>query len=564
MKPLNFLANAVRAPEIVAILVRWGFEDLLLQVDTPQFLLRNLVRKKVAHLSTFERMRNACEELGPIFVKFGQILSTRPDRLPEPLVNELKRLRSHVEAQEFERIEPVLLKELGFPVDEVFEAFDREPKAAGSLGQVYKARLPGAGPDQFVSVKVQRADIQKTISADLEIIGWFARQLHQRVEALRPYNLPELVQQAEERLKQELDFRLEAQNAEIFRALNGNKERVFAPKVYEHLSTRRVLVTEWVNGAPADEVKLAPEVAQELAKIGGASVFEQIVVSGFFHADPHSGNILITDDHRICFLDWGQAGQITRDMRYDLADLLAGVLARDTEKVVRVAERMSLGNRRIDRPKIEKAVTLIINRHRAKSKTDADIGIVGLELLYAFGINGIEIPSDYALLAKAIVCVEESGKTLDPDFDIHGCSRPFLEKLRRERIAPKNVVRNAFWPLYQAVQRIQRLPGDIHRILRRIEDEDISINLHHTGTEELEDTFNAAMNRLTVGIILGSLIIGSSLVITTGVQPLLWGFPAIGILGFLFSGLLGIYIVISSLRGHHYNKKGGSNKSNRP
>ncbi len=551
MKPLNFLANAVRAPEIVAILVRWGFEDLLLQVDTPQFLLRNLVRKKVAHLSTFERMRNACEELGPIFVKFGQILSTRPDRLPQPLVNELKRLRSHVEPQEFERIEPVLIKELGFPIDEVFAEFDREPKAAGSLGQVYKARLPGTEPGQYVSVKVQRADIHKTINADLEIIGWFARQLHQRVEALRPYNLPELIHQAEDRLKEELDFRNEAQNAEIFRALNGNTERVFAPKVYEHVSTRRVLVTEWVSGAPADEVKLAPEVAQELAKIGGASVFEQIVVSGFFHADPHSGNILITDDHRICFLDWGQAGQITRDMRYDLADLLAGVLSRDTEKVVRVAERMSKGNRRIDRPTIEKAVTLIINRHRAKSEADSDIGRVGLELLYAFGINGIEIPSDYALLAKAIVCVEETGKTLDPDFDIDSCSRPFLEKLRKERIAPKNIARNTFWPIYQAIQRLQRLPGDIHRILRRIEDEDISINLHHTGTKDLEETFNGAMNRLTVGIIVGSIIIGSSLVITTGVKPLLWGYPAIGILGFLFSGVLGIYIVISTLRGHH-------------
>ena len=191
MKPFNYLANAVRAPEIVAILVRWGFEDLLLQLDTPQFLLRNLVRKKVAHLTSYERMRNACEELGPIFVKFGQILSTRPDQLPEPLVMELKKLRTAVEPQPFERIKPILIKELEAEIDEVFLDFDPKPVAAGSLGQVYKARLISTG--EWVCIKVQRADIQKTISADMEIIGWFARQLHTRIEDLQPYNLPGLL-----------------------------------------------------------------------------------------------------------------------------------------------------------------------------------------------------------------------------------------------------------------------------------------------------------------------------------------------------------------------------------
>ena len=204
MKPFNYLANAVRAPEIVAILGRWGFEDLLLQLDTPQFLLRNLVRKKVTHLTPYERVRNACEELGPIFVKFGQILSTRPDRLPEPLVMELKKLRSQVEPQPYEKIEPVLLKDIGCPLDELFAEFDPSPVAAGSLGQVYRAQLRSNG--EWVAVKVQRADIRKTISSDFEIIGWFARQLHARVEDLRAYNLPMLVKEAERRLEEELDY----------------------------------------------------------------------------------------------------------------------------------------------------------------------------------------------------------------------------------------------------------------------------------------------------------------------------------------------------------------------
>jgi ubiquinone biosynthesis protein len=548
MKPFNYLANAVRAPEIVAILVRWGFEDLLLQLDTPQFLLKNLVRKKVSGLTPYERVRNACEELGPIFVKFGQILSTRPDKLPEPLVMELKKLRSQVEPQDFERIKPVFLNELDGEIEDYFSDFDSEPLAAGSLGQVYKAKLISTG--ELVAIKVQREDIRKTISADLEIIGWFARQLHARIDDLRPYNLPTLVREAELRLEEELNYRNEADNAEIFRSLNADQPRVFAPKVYRSFTTRRLLVTEWVDGDPPDDVQLSTEDAADLAKLGGESVFHQIVGTGFFHADPHSGNMLITADKRICFLDWGQAGQITVEMRYELADLFSAITSRDAGKVIRVAERMSVNNRRIDRRSLEKEVTFLLNKHREFGPAGTEIGRVGLEMLYIFGINGIQVSPDYALLSKAILCVEESARALDPDFDIQKVAHPFLAKLNKERWSIEGITRQSVYPMLGMLHRLQQIPENVQRILQRLEEEDIQINLHHTGTENLEDTFNASMNRLTVGIIVGSLIIGSSLVITTGVKPLLFGYPTIGILGFLASGLLGLYIVVSTLRKH--------------
>jgi len=549
LKPFNYLANAVRAPEIVAILVRWGFEDLLLQLETPQFLLKNLVRKKVTGLSPYERVRNACEELGPIFVKFGQILSTRPDKLPEPLVMELKKLRSQVEPQDFERIKPVLLKELDGGIEDYFTEFNPQPLAAGSLGQVYQARLLATG--ERVAVKVQREDIRKTISADLEIIGWFARQLHARIDYLRPYNLPRLVKEAEASLEEELNYRNEADNAEIFRSLNSDQPRVFAPRVYRSFTTRRLLVTEWVEGQSPDQVDFPPEDCAELAKLGGESVFHQIVGTGFFHADPHSGNMLITPDKRICFLDWGQAGQITIEMRYELADLFAAITSRDADKVIRVGERMSVNNRRIDRRPLEKEVTYLLNKHREFGPAGTEIGRVGLEMLYIFGTNGIEVSPDYALLSKAILCVEESARALDPHFDIQQVANPFLKKLNQERWSLNGMTRQSLYPMLAMLRRLQQIPENVQRILQRFEEEDIQIKLHHTGTENLEDTFNASMNRLTVGIIIGSLIIGSSLVITTGVKPLLFGYPAIGILGFMASGLLGLYIVVSTLRKHH-------------
>ncbi len=549
MKPFNYLSNAVRAPEIVAILVRWGFEDLLLQLDTPQFLLKNLVRKKVTHLTPYERMRNACEELGPIFVKFGQILSTRPDRLPEPLVMELKKLRSEVESQPFERIKQVALKELDCEFEDVFAEFNEVPIAAGSLGQVYRAKLLSTGED--VAVKIQRADIHKTISADMEIIGWFARQVHARIEELRPYNLPSLIREAEKSLEEELDYHNEADNAEIFLALNTEQPNVYAPKVNRQLSSRRLLVTEWVEGFAPDRITLQPEDAKKIARMGGESIFHQIVGTGFFHADPHPGNMLITDDQRICFIDWGQAGQITLQMRYHLADLFAAITSRDADKVIRVAEKMSVDNRRIDRRRLEKEVTFLLNKHREFGPTGTKIGTVGLEMLYLFGSNGIEVSPDYALLSKSILCVEETARVLDPNFDIQEVARPYLEKLNKERWSFSSIRRQSLFPLLSMFRNLQRIPENLQRILQRIEDEELQINFHHTGTENLEETFNSSMNRLTVGIIIGSLLIGSSLVITTGVEPLLWGYPAIGIVGFLVSGLLGLYIVISTLRKHH-------------
>ncbi|MGK0456219.1 MAG: ubiquinone biosynthesis protein [Lentimonas sp.] len=549
MKPFNYLANAVRAPEIVAILVRWGFEDLLLKLDTPQFLLRNLVRKKITDLTPYERVRNACEELGPIFVKFGQILSTRPDRLPEPLVMELKKLRSQVEPQPYKKIEPILLKDLGRSLDELFMEFDPVTVAAGSLGQVYKGQLRSNG--EWVAVKVQRADIRKTISADLEIIGWFARQLHARVEELQVYNLPRLVKEAENSFEEELNYRNEADNAEIFRALNADIDNVFTPKVYAEFTTQRVLVTEWVEGTHPHRTNLELEKARELAKLGGESVFHQIVGTGFFHSDPHSGNMLITNDYRICWLDWGQAGQITLEMRYQLVDLFAAITDRDAERVIHVAEQMAANNYRVDRRKLSKEVTFLLNKYRDFGPSGTKIGTVGLEMLFIFGRNGIDVAGDYALLSKAILCVEETARTMDPDFDIVSVAKPFLSKLARERWSTQNIKRQFIYPLKTTLRHIQLLPETIQRILQRVEKEDLQINFHHTGTEKLEETFNASMNRLTVGVILGSLLIGSSLIITTGVGPLLWGFPAIGILGFLVSGILGMYIVVSILRKHN-------------
>ncbi len=550
MRPFAVFSNAVRAQQIVRTLARWGFEGVLSEIGTPRVLLRRFVNKKHLELSTHERIRLACEELGPTFVKFGQLVSSRPDIVPKPLVEELKKLRDHVDPVPYEKILPILEDELEQPIDQIFDELPREPFASGSLGQVYKARLKDG---RRVAVKVQRPGIHKVVSADLEIIRWLAKQIHERIEGLRPLNLPRLVEDARGDLLAELDFTSEARNANLFNAMNPYQDSVFAPKHLDEFTSRRLLVMEWVEGVPPDQADLGEERSRHLARMGGASIFHQVVVSGFFHSDPHGGNILITPDERICLIDWGQAGQLTRNMRYLLADFFTAIMGKNPERIVDTAIRMGKDTHlRFDRNRIEKEVSAILRKYADVDQPRGEIGLIGLELLFALSGHKIQISSEYALLAKAIIAVEQTGTTLDPEFDLWAVARPFVTKLKMERWSVSNLVSHHYRETATALNTLREIPSDLQRVLRRIEDEDISINLALRDTHHLERTLSINLNRLMIGIVLGSLIIGSSIIITTGVGPFLWGYPAIGMVGFLISGILGLCLVVGIIRNKEH------------
>ena len=550
IKPLSLIKNAVRAKEIVAILVRYGFDDLLEQLGTPPGWLKRLVPRKWEGMNSWQRIRHTCEELGPTYVKIAQLLSTRPDVLPQPLIEEFKKLRDDVTPIPFENIKPVLVEELDVLIEEAFTEFQRDPIACGSLGQVYKARL--SENDQWVTVKIQKPGIKKEIEADLEIIGWFARQFNDRFSELKPFNFPDVVEQTKRGLLRELDYTNEARNATLFNTLNTYPEKVFAPEVVHSLTTRRILVTDWIEGQKIDACTFSEEEGRTLARIGGDSIFHQIVITGFFHADPHEGNLLVTKENRICILDWGLTGQMTRRMRYFLADLLGAIASQDAEKVVRVAARMSRDNRRINTHELEKQVTGILHKYPELTLAKNVVGNILVELLYVFGSNGIHLARDYTLLARAVIAMEETGKSLDPGFNIPSIALPFLKDLSWDRWNPVNVLKQGYIFLLDSFLKLNELPGDVQRILRRIEEEDLSIKLYHRGLDEISELLDHGVNRLTMAIIIGALIIGSSTVITTGVKPHIWGFPAIGIIGYMLSALLGIWIVFDILRhGRH-------------
>ncbi|MGE9296746.1 MAG: ABC1 kinase family protein [Puniceicoccales bacterium] len=517
LKTFDLFTNAVRAKEIFTVLARHGFGDLLETARLPKGWIEKIVPPTDQNLNVWQRLRVTLEDLGPTFVKFGQVMSTRPDVLPEPLIDEFKNLRSRVKPVPFEDIEPILLAELNcesYP--EVFDEFDTTPVASGSIGQVYKAKLKGG--NEWVAVKVQRPNIKKAIKSDIEIIGWLVKQLHDKVEELRPYDLPAIVESTGNGILQELNFTIEANNAALFNHLN-HYEEVYAPKVYDDYTTERMSVFEWVQGRPPWDPEIPEELRKKLAKAGGKSIFDQIVMSGFFHADPHGGNVIITDDGRLCFIDWGLAGQLTREMRYFLADLFGAIAQEDPEKVVRVASVMAVGKARIDRIKLEQEVSFVLRQHRSKFEKNEAIGKIVIELLFVFGSNGIQLARDYSLLAKSIISIEEVGQTLDPSFDIREVGAPFLRKLEWERWNPAGTIARAWWQFQGHLHRLRELPGDIQRFFRHLEDGEIKVTMRHEGLNDAADIFDMGVNRLTIAIVTAAILMASAIIISSTAPP---------------------------------------------
>lgn len=526
--------------------MRNGFGEVIQQIDWPRRWLARFTPEEDETRTIWERIRITCEELGPTFVKIAQILSTRPDLIPPPLVEEFTKLRNQVKPLDFETLRPVLDQALKHPPEHYFKDLQTEPVACASIAQVYRARLKET--NQWVAIKIQKPGIDKAIRSDLEILAWFADKLHSNVEELKPFDLPALVEEAKRSMAQELDFQIEARNTNYFNASNPHPDQVFAPLVHDQFTSKRLLVTDWVEGLHPGQIKLSPEEGQQLAKNGGRSIFHQVIMSGFFHADPHGGNILITPDRKICFVDWGLSGQLTREMRYYLADLLAAVSSGDPERVVNVTLAQAITAKRVERIALEKEISFVLRKYMRFNTQSEAFGKLMIDLLQVYSRHGIQLARDYAMLAKAVNNIEEAAAQMDPDFDVRLIAEPFLKQLAWERRNPVNMARKSWWSLITNLRHLRELPSEIQRILRNIETGDIRIKMKHEGADELARAFHDASNHLTLGIIIGALIIGCSMIITTDVHPHLFGYPAIGMIGFLFSACLGLWLVWDIIR----------------
>lgn len=545
MTPFSLVNHAVRAKEIIAVAARFGFSELLDQMELPAGFWQRFIPRPSQRLPPYVRLRMALEELGPTFIKAGQLLSMRPDALPPALIIELRKLRSNVAPLPFDEMRPVLEAALERPPAEVFASFDEKPAASASLAQVYFARLHDG---REVAVKIQRPGLKRVVETDLALLGFFANQLHARVSALAPYELPAVVAQVSDGVIRELDFTHEARNQRYFTATNPNPEHVFAPEIHEEFSSECVLVMERINGRPVDAPALTPEAAHELARIGATSLFHQVLIAGFFHADPHAGNVLVTADGRLCFLDWGLAGHLTRRLRHALADLFLAAVEQDAERIVQIGADLGSPGGRADLRAMERDVTLALREDFNRAIGEIHIGRAMLKLIFIFGRNGISITSDYSLMAKAVLSIEEVSRTLDPRFELRRSVRPVLVQLQKERAGPRAVLRDTRATLRAVFGNLRDLPAEIHRIIRRLEHDELTIKFKHQGLEDVDDALKTSANRIALGFISGCLIIGSSLIVAArgGTNN---GFS---VAGYVLAALIAAYVVYGIFKeGRH-------------
>ena len=548
---LKTLTNLGRFKEIVVILIKYGFEDLIDRLDMPGLRLIKKISSMDHGMGTFEKIRHALEELGPTFVKFGQIMSLRPDLLPPQLIDELSMLQDDVAPVDASEIKAVLEKSTGRPVEETFSIFDVEPLAAASISQVHRGVLKGDG--RIAAVKIQRPGIRSKMNTDLDILAVVAGRLDERMDELKSFDLPNLVQLIKRSLMRELDFKREARNMRIARDYAAKQSEIHIPEAYEEYCTERVLVMEYIQGTKLKDMKIeALADPESLARQGLRTAIHQILEDGFFHADPHPGNVLITEDERICLVDWGMTGRLSERDRHGLVYFLKSVLDKDGEAMVHALLRIGHSEMTIDQRALERELLDILDSHYAVPIKDMNIGRLLMAITELLRTYRLRLPPDLVIMMKALVTAEGTARLIYSDLDVVSEAREYISSLAVDRFKPESLWRSLRFTLSQFLSIQKDLPNRLESILKKADQGDLTLGFRHENLAGLRNTLENITNRLTFGIIISAMIIGSSMIITTGIGPLLFGFPALGVIGYLSSGVIGLWLVFNIIRKRKY------------
>jgi len=544
---IKAIAHVGRFKDIVVTLFRYGFDEVIERLNPPGKILFEKISRVNGELNTWKRLRLMIEELGPTFIKIGQILSLRPDLIPPPLLIELQKLQDSVAPEPFDAIRGVIETSLGKTLEEIFSYFDAQPLAGASLSQVHRAVL--REQRTVVAVKVQRPLIRQKIDTDIAILEHIAQQLHGHMEVVAPYDLPALVREIKKVLRLEIDFTREARHMQIAGNALAGDPNVSIPKVFEDFSSSRVLTMELIVGIKIKDLTGQKGGKPEaLARNGLRLTIKQIFEDGFFHADPHPGNVLVTPGNVFCLLDWGMVGRLTPAVRLQLVDLIEAAIDKDSERLMEMILSIVKPMGEVDQQRLEKDLLAILDIHHSLPLNEINIGSLLLEISGIIHDNRLRLPADLAIMIKALITAEGTARSLYPELNVVREAEPYIKRLSLSRWKPHTMWRNFVHSLRQFTALQRNLPDRLNRILEHLDSGRLLIRFKHENLGELSNTLENISNRLTFGIIIGALIIGSSMIITTGVKPLLFGYPAFGIIGYLVSGLLGLWLVFNMIR----------------
>ncbi len=541
-----------RYGEIAAVLVKYGFGDLLSRINIDRYInvgkriLRRAPREEAPGLSRWDRVRLALEELGPAFVKLGQFGSNRPDILPAELIASLEKLQDAVPPFDEKTAVAIIEKELGKKIDELFASFSTTPAASASIAQVHRAMLHDG---REVAVKVQRPQVDETIDIDLEIMHHIASLMEKHIHGLGAFEPQKLVDEFARAIRKEIDFTIEAVNMQHFAHNFSSDPTVRIPFVFQTHCARRVLTTEFIHGIKVtslDELYKAGCDPREISKRGAAAILRQIFVHGIFHADPHAGNILVCEGNVVCFLDFGMTGILTPTSRERLSTIIIGIVQQNPRRIVNALAEMSYRQLQY-REELEYEIAEMIQDYTTRSLSDINVGEVLNRLSQLMAVHHLRLLPGFYLLVKALVTIEGIGCRLDPHFNMMEHVAPFVRRMAREQYNPAHILHDGGEVAGDLFQLLRDLPYETRELLQQVKAGRLKIEFEHRGLDPITRKFDQVMNRMVFGLVLASLVIGSSIVILSNIPPKIYGLPVIGLAGFLAAGFMGFWLLLSIL-----------------
>ncbi len=541
-----------RYSSIASVLARHGFHEFL---DRLKARYHGVPRKTLiterqgqATRSAPERLRLVFEELGPTFIKFAQVLSSRPDIVPPEFIQELSKLQDDVPEFPFEDARRLVETQLGRRLTDVFLHLDEKPSAAASLAQVHRAKLI-SGDD--VAVKVQRPGIDETIENDIRILREFAGLVERRIPESRNYDPTGLVDDFARTIRHELDFVREGRNIDRFRMHFSDTPTVYIPRVYWDLTTPKVLTIEYIDGIKISDISRldAAGLDRKAIAVNGANItLKEIFEFRFFHADPHPGNIFVCENNVIAPVDFGMTGTIEEDVVQQMSSIFLAVLRRDVDSLVKSLRAIGVAEDLEDVRNFKIDARDLLERYYGVPLEKMEIGSIIRELMGIIRKYRLHLPHDFAMMAKALIISEGVGRVLYPDFNIIEIARPYARRLLWKRYDPRRQLNELRKTAADAFGVLKVLPTDLKEILTMVRKGKFTMRFEHRGLELLVDELDRSSNRISFAVVIAALIVGSSLIFQTRVGPTFLGYPIIGLAGFLLASILGIWLLIGIMQ----------------
>ena len=544
-----------RYKDIALLLIKYGRSDVVKHAGLQDALEPDASVETTAGASKAEELAQDLEKMGPTFIKLGQLLSTRADFLPPAYLHALTRLQDKIDPFPFEQVEAIVAAELGVRISKAFSEFEVKPLAAASLGQVHRAAMRDG---REVVVKVQRPGIREIIAEDMEVLEEIAGVLDNHTQWGKRYEFGKMLEEIRRSLWRELDYRQEARNLSTLGANLLEFPGIVVPTPIEDFTTARVLTMEYIRGKKITELSPLARLdikGADLAEELFHAYLKQILVDGFFHADPHPGNVFLTDDHRIALLDLGMVGHITPQLQENLLQLLLAVSDGRGDDAAGIAIKISELKEDFSENAFRQRVASLVSEHQGSKMDQIQVGRVALEITQISGDNGLRVPAELTMLSKTLLNLDLVGQTLDPKFNPNASIRRNAEKILQQRVWKAFTPTNLFGSLLEMKYLLVRLPSRLNRILDAIAHNELRVKVETIDENVIIEGLQKVANRIALGLILAALIIGAALLMRVETSFRLFGYPGFAILCFLGVGGGGLFLIIRILMHDRPAKK---------